>query len=78
MDYVNFQVEHNTGYFSLTWSNDSWNIFRFDIWHHLKVLLLGIIFFPKDWKRRKPWVQAIVIAFLGQVLIYNIILKSLF
>ena len=74
MDGFNFAVPHNTGYWSLTYNSD---FFRFDIWHHLKFLLLIVVFIDKDKMSIMKWIYFGLIAFVGQLLIYNILFKSL-
>jgi hypothetical protein len=73
-DYLNFQVEYNTGFFSLT--DGFW-----DAWHlcgWLMFLIIGIQFVwnKSKWQDNMLRLGALgVIAFCGQLLFYNFLFK---
>ncbi len=78
MDGFNFVFPHNEGFFSLTYGegSSSW-----DIWHVLKRLILFVIFiymFGVKPKKGTWWLAGgifALIAWLGQVLIYDVLIK---
>ena len=77
MDVLNFQIPHNTGFFSLT---DGY----FDMWHLLKFCILLLIAIKLTWNindTKKINVLRLValgfIALAGQLLIYNGLFKLL-
>ena len=80
MDGFNFYFPHNEGWSSLTYGEGSNNL---DIWHLLKRLILLILFVQAcGIKLKKPlwWFYAIIftlIAYFGQVLIYDVFIKLL-
>jgi len=74
MDGFNFVIPHNSGYFSLTYDD---SFFRWDIWHHLKILLLIVVFIDRKKMNIIKWIYFGLIAFVGQIIIYNLLFKSL-
>lgn len=74
MDYLNFQVEGNTGFFSLT---DGW----IDAWHisgWFMFLIIGIHFVwdKSNWQKSLLKLGALgVIGLLGQLFFYNFLFK---
>jgi len=78
MDGLNFTMLHNTGFFSLTYGEGStW----FDAWHMSKFLILLIISIHFVWVEDKWQTNMLrlcatgVIAFIGQLLVYNFLFK---
>jgi hypothetical protein len=73
-DYLNFQVEYDTGFFSLT---SGW----WDLWHicgWLMFLLIGIHFVwdKSNWKKSMLKLGVLgFIALIGQLLFYNFLFK---
>ena len=75
MDYLNFQVPHNTGFFSIT---SGW----WDAWHISGWLILFIIGFNLVVRSGIKWQSNVlrlgalgVIAFVVQKLLYNFLFK---
>ncbi len=79
MDVFNFVVPHNSGFFSLTYGDDF--PIRFDIWHLLKVLVLGLILFGQNKFKGRDYfffyLIGAVLAFVIQIILYNWLLKEL-
>ena len=74
MDGFNFQVPYDTGFWSLN-TEGGW--FKLDIWHLLKIIMLGWIAIPLAKKNLWKWLYLAGIAFAGQIIIYNLLIKSL-
>ena len=75
MDYLNFQVEHNTGFYSLT---DGW----WDLWHLCGWLIFFLIAIHLvKWNKpnwQKSMLQYLVLGFMaliGQLFFYNFLFK---
>jgi len=74
MDGFNFQVPYDRGFWSL---NTMGGLFKFDIWHLLKIGLLFWIAIPLAKHHAVRWALFGVLAFFGQLIIYNLLFKSL-
>lgn len=75
MDGLNFVLPHNQGFFSLTYGD-------IDAWHLCKILILAIIAIHFIWNKDSKWQMNIlrlgalgVIAYMGQLFIYNFLFK---
>ena len=78
MDGINFVMPHNNGFFSLTYGLDKlW----LDAWHAAKILMLLIIAVQFMWVKDKWNTNMLrlcalgVIAYIGQLLVYNFLFK---
>ncbi len=79
MDVFNFVVPHNTGFFSLTYGGEV--PIRVDIWHLLKILILGLVLFGQNKFKGRDYffyyLIGAVLAFVIQLIIYNWLFKEL-
>ena len=79
MDGFNFAIPHDSGFWSL---GTGPNFFKFDAWHFSKMLMLLIIAIDKIEgnnliKTGKHLFYCGLIALFGQLIIYNLLFKSL-
>ena len=78
MDVFNFKLPHNKGWFSLTYGPGSNN---WDVWHILKrgILLTIFLYMFGFYPEQLAWwlhgMGFALIAYIGQVLIYDVLIK---